>query len=73
MSHPGIRIDDRSKSARLPLPQAILLQEAFQGAAARSAIKPNSDFINWFPNRRLKDEEQLLRKVLVGNRDKSRI
>ena len=54
---PGVRIRRWLVSPGLPQNRSILLKEADEGTAARSAIDPDGDFVDRRLDRRFKDEE----------------
>lgn len=56
--HPRVRVLNWSIGSCLPEESTVLLKEAFKGAAARSAIKPDGNLIDRSTNRGLKDKEQ---------------
>lgn len=70
---PRIRVLNRSESAGLPAEATILLQKGFHGTAARTAIQPDGDLVNRGTNGGLEDEEQLARRVVLVDRDQTRV
>ena len=71
--HPRVRILHGCKSARLPGESAVLLDEAFEGAAARASIQPDRHFVYGITDLRLKYKEQRSGIVLFVNRYQARV
>jgi hypothetical protein len=60
-------------STWLPKEATSLLEEAFHGTAARSAIHPDGDFVNGLSNGRLEDIEKRPRLIMHVNGHETRV
>ena len=61
---PRVRVLHGRISAWQPKEATSLLEEAFHGTAARSAIHPDGDFVNGLSNGRLEDIEKRPRLIV---------